>query len=152
MKEDTNKPNDLERVLVLPKVEERSEHVIEYVVAENVTDLVNRAAGKAISFPNKRMLELAIEFNDLFGFQLVYLSGFPGAVYDAVHDKLTWALERVSYDQLVADLAATKRIAGIKDSQAKKVPHKGEAGPKTFAAFSMHGANGEEIDDDNPPE
>lgn len=145
--------SELEQVLIIPAVSERSEHVLEYVVAESLADVINRAPGKAISFANLRALECVIEYKDLFGITLVYLSGFPGARYDAVFDKVTWSLDRVSYDQLVADITAAKRLDTIKSSQERKGPHRSEAGPKTFSAFDMHQKGGpvEEIDDDNPP-
>lgn len=148
-----NKTPNPEQVLIIPAVAERSEHVIEYIVAESIADVTNRAAGKAISFSNLRVLECVIEYKDLFGMELVYLSGFPGARYDAVYDKVTWSLDRVSYDQLVADITAAKRLDTIKTGQERKGPHRSEAGPKTFSAFDMHQKSGpvEEIDDDNPP-
>lgn len=132
----------LPTTLIIPAVTERKENAVKYVVIETLADLVNRPAGLALSFSNLRVLELASKYPDLVEIHMVYLSGFPNAVYSAEFDKLTWSLERTSYDQLSAELLAAKRVSEVVKSQEREGKPGPEVKPKSFDAFDLHTKTG----------
>lgn len=109
-------------VFVCPVMARVSENdVIPASVADGVSSLLE-AKNAVISFTNPRLLECFVKYPDLFDLEPIVLLGYPEAVYDAVFDKLTWELDRITYDELLSDVTSAKRAAEITSNDGGSRP------------------------------
>lgn len=111
-------------VFVCPAIQRTSPNdVIPASVADGVSSLLD-AKNAVISFTNPRLLECFVKYPDLFDLEPIVILGYPDAVYDAVFEKLTWELDRITYDELLSDVTSAKRAADITASDGGSRPPK----------------------------
>lgn len=110
-------------VLVTPALDKRAELAVDIAIAESMGELVTvlATAPLAISVPNLRILEVLVEYADLFNVELAVFTGIPGADYDPHFDQVTWSLPKVGYDTVVIEAAAIDRMEKLKEEERPRM-------------------------------
>lgn len=157
--EGRSKPSDESTIqLVVPKVERVAEG--EHVKVTTVNDIRAVAAlpvAGAVVVQDERLLRLALDNDDLIGVRFVKLTDYPGADYTPEFERLTWDLPTVSYNELLADVAAEKRrtiAVGAQAGARQKAPRRDQTldrdRTKHFGDFTRaQGLTGESAEEDD---
>lgn len=155
-KQDHKRGDDRERspCFIIPTVTEKVEDFLPVKVITGVQDLTLLQPGVLASFENLRLLKMVSEYPDLFDeIDFVVMAGYPAAVYTEAFQQLIWAFDKLSFDQLVGELTAQKRIDSIQADQKRAGTPGSESKAKRFNSFDMHsGGDVVESEDDNPDE
>jgi len=149
--------SDLPFMFVCPYAgAEPDDGVLTYRVVSEVRDLLDIAEGSVLLFDEKasELLSLLCDRGAVFGVAPQVLGGAPATVYPAWFEEATHALERVSYDVLVADLraAATANAALAAENQTSEqreraVYTRANGNVRTHRTMETELENGGEDDD-----
>lgn len=117
---DKPKPSSTAAIqLIVPQPERvaEGEHV-KVTTIDGIRGLASLPLEGAIAIPSNRILDLLVGNADLFEVALVKLVDYPGVEYTPEFERATWDLPTVSYNELLADLAAEKRRVAALGDQA----------------------------------
>lgn len=106
-------------VLICPPRDLRTESRLEITVAETLPELVKviDSGAMIISIDNIRLVEMVVNYADMFDVTLGLLTGVPGADYSPAFDGITWGLDRTGYDALVLDFETAERMDQLKANE-----------------------------------
>lgn len=105
--------------LVVPVVERVAEgEYVKITTLDSFAGVAGVPFAGAAAFTTDRLTSLALDNADLLGVSFVKLTDYPGAEYTPEFERLTWALPTVSYNELLADVAAEKRKNIAMEAQA----------------------------------
>lgn len=113
------KASKLPEQLICPQVTRSNPgEMVAISTVESVKGLVNLPIQGVLGIASGPLLKLLLDNADLFGVKPVVLTGYPDAEYTPEFDQQTWSCDKVSYDELVAELVTTDRISGARNTQA----------------------------------
>lgn len=142
--------NTKHSMLVIPVPSTPVDGALEAFTVVNIFDFIKAVDAQAPIFAcdNYRLLEMVVKYADLFDVEFGYLQGYPTCIYRPEFDQVTWSLDRVSYDTLAADLAATKRIEGLKAAEMPVTSRSRVA--RADGGVKIPAVTGHDADDDGP--
>lgn len=111
--------SDAATQLVVPPAERvaEGEH-IKVTTIGNLGAIAGLPVPGAVAFVSERLARLALDNADLLAVSFVKLTDYPDAEYTPEFERMTWDLPTVSYNELLADVAAEKRRTIALDAQA----------------------------------
>lgn len=158
---DTQAP---EQMIVPATTVARKDETLPVTTIESIAELAKLPIPGCISVRDKRLLKLLFAETDLFGVRLLVVTGYPEIDYTPEFDQLAWAVDRVAYSDLIAELATQKRLddlrsaenhvarsemAGKRANGEKRSASLTRERAKHFSDFTAHELKSGAIDDDD---